>query len=209
MKVLERMKKGFPACLGILFCMTITFWAGVAKQVDAREAEYEDFTTLPLLRFHIRANSNEAKDQEIKLAVRDEVISYIRDLCPEADSKEVLRNEVLAHRKELEAIVSNTMKRYGVESRASIYFTKEFFPIRTYGETIVPAGYYEALRIDLNQGKGKNWWCVLYPNFCLIGEKYALDDPEKKDEMEQLLKEGKVIYKSRLLEWLKSIEKRR
>ena len=40
------------------------------------------------------------------------------------------------------------------------------FPTRVYGGAVVPAGNYRALRVIIGEGKGHNWWCVLYPSLC-------------------------------------------
>ena len=31
----------------------------------------------------------------------------------------------------------------------------------------LPAGQYQALRVELGRAEGRNWWCVLYPGLCL------------------------------------------
>ena len=79
--------------------------------------------------------------------------------------------------------------------------------MRKYGQTIGPAGIYEALRIDLGRARGKNWWCMLYPGLCLIDSEHVLENPEDKEKLEQLF-EGenvKTEYRSFFLKLWKNI----
>ena len=82
--------------------------------------------------------------------------------------------------------------------------------MRQYGQVIVPAGIYEAMRIDLGKAKGKNWWCVLYPSFCLIDPEHILIDPEDEKKLEALFSQDQPVdieYKSYVLQWLKNLKK--
>jgi stage II sporulation protein R len=95
--------------------------------------------------------------------------------------------------------------------------------VREYGEIVLPAGEYDALRIDIGEAKGHNWWCVLYPRLCFSdlsqtgGSDGALDaaftDEAKKQLQESLSAEDYdrlvggqddegVKYRFRILTWL-------
>ena len=64
------------------------------------------------------------------------------------------------------------------------------FPDRVYGDEVVPAGEYRALRVVLGDGKGRNWWCVIYPSLCL---------PEQADM------DAPIEFYSRIFEWFLAI----
>lgn len=166
--------------------------------------QYEDFTELPLLRFHIRAESDLSIHQEEKMAVRREVLSYLQRELKEEKSKESVRHEILKRRREIEKLALHTLKGYQEKANVAIYFTKEFFPVRQYGQVIVPAGMYETLRIDIGKAKGRNWWCILYPNLCLIDPEHVVIRTEDKKELEDILAQGKaeIKYQSFLCEWI-------
>lgn len=158
---------------------------------------YEDFTEKELIRFHIRAESNEKYDQEIKMQVRTAVLDYVQNQSLKWKNKKEMRTGILAHRKELESVISNVLRQSQKECPISIYFTEEFFPMRKYGQTILPAGMYEALRIDLGKAKGRNWWCMLYPSLCLIDTDHVLENPEEKEHLDAVLNgEYKIEYQS-------------
>jgi stage II sporulation protein R len=166
---------------------------------------YEDFADENLIRFHIRAESNLKEDQEVKMKVRTEVLQYIKENLSDCDTKQELRTEILKNRSNIEEVIENTLKQEDKMARISIYFTKEFFPMRKYGQTILPAGIYEALRIDLGKAKGRNWWCVLYPSLCLIDSDHVLEDPDDKKYLDQIFEQDSVSiqYKSYIKEWWK------
>lgn len=188
----KTMIRGFLVCLGILFC--IYFYE--KRELQAKDSnEYEDFTDLPLIRFHIRAESNEKIHQEEKMAVRKAVLECLREELPDNQNKEEVRHLVLKRRDQLEQIILDTLKPYGTKPSVSIYFTREFFPIRRYGQIVVPAGMYESLRIDLGKAKGKNWWCVLYPGFCLIDPEHVLVDPEDQEKLQAIFGDEAVSVK--------------
>ncbi|MDO4941831.1 MAG: stage II sporulation protein R [Lachnospiraceae bacterium] len=198
--------KRFLALLGIFFVMLYSF----SEICMANESMYEDFSDCNLIRFHIRAESNARIDQEAKMAVRQKVLEYLKKNAAKTEDKSEMRKFVLRHRVEMEQVIRSKLESYGMESSISIYFTKEFFPMRKYGQTIVPAGIYEALRIDLGKAAGRNWWCVLYPGLCLIDSEHVLENPEDKEKLEKILQDGsvKVKYKSYILEIMKKFSKK-
>ena len=87
-------------------------------------------------------------------------------------------------------------KNYPVEVRLGEYA----FPERTYGSVLVPAGDYQAVKIVIGEGKGRNWWCVLFPPLCLIEGAGAAQQPilgqEAADEGEtrQVVVEWRFKY---------------
>lgn len=160
--------------------------------------QYEDYTDLDLIRFHIRAESDRNIHQQEKMAVRETVLCYMNQKVSKVSDKSQMRRQILEHRQDLEQTIQNTLRKYGADPTVAIYFTKEFFPMRKYGQTIVPAGIYEAMRIDLGKAQGKNWWCILYPSFCLIDSNHVLENPEDKEKLEAMF-EGEQVnvkYKS-------------
>lgn len=121
-----------------------------------------------LIRIHIRADSNAASDQAVKLDVRDAVTKYLeaelqgvtdyrsayRGIEKRLDTVRVLADEVLA--------------REGFSYRARVRLNNELFPARDYNGIVVEGGYYDALIIELGSGRGDNWWCVIYPPLCFV-----------------------------------------
>lgn len=189
-------KRRFLVWLGIFVFLFIS--RNYFTFAHTTQNQYEDYTNLDLIRFHIRAESDQNIHQQEKMAVRETVLRYMEQNISKVSDKSQMRRQILAHRQDLEQTVQNTLNTYGTDATVAIYFTKEFFPMRKYGQTIVPAGIYEAMRIDLGKAKGKNWWCILYPSFCLIDSNHVLENPKDKEKLEAML-EGKTVnvkYKS-------------
>ena len=120
----------------------------------------------PVLRLHIRANSDDAADQAVKLRVRDALLP----LFEAANSYEDARAFVLGHGAALLDLCETTLAAAGASYGAQLLLGVSDFPDRTYGGVLFPAGAYEALRIVLGDGAGHNWWCVLFPPLCVVTE---------------------------------------
>lgn len=148
------------------------------------------------LRFHIRADSDSPADQTVKLAVRDAVLAYADAHCTAQDKPAALRwaAESLPA---LELTARAVLARRGIFSTVTVQLVEMYFDTTRYSTGILPAGRYQALRIDLggNARHGKNWWCVLYPGLCRSAcGTYAL--PEEND-----LVCGGYVVRFKCVEW--------
>ena len=123
-----------------------------------------------LLRLHIRANSNSAEDQAVKLKVRDSINQYLADSIT-ATSFAAAYAEIALRLNRISAIADETLKKHGFYYGATAELDNEYFPTRVYGNMEVPDGNYDALIIRLGSGSGDNWWCVVYPPLC-YGNKF-------------------------------------
>ena len=135
----------------------------------------ENYNTDPVyasvFRLHIRANSNSAEDQATKLAVRDALLPFTAELF--ADCRD-LSDAVLVAEAEKDAItvhINSSLSTLGADYSARISIGKEEFPERNYAGEVYPAGEYTALIVELGEGTGDNWWCVLFPSLCLSAVK--------------------------------------
>ncbi len=118
-----------------------------------------------LLRLHIRANSDSAADQAVKLKVRDAVNAYISEKV-DKDTFEEAYADIGTRLGEITRVAVATLRAEGFSYGARALLTNEYFPARQYGDTVVEDGYYDALIIELGEAKGDNWWCVIYPPLC-------------------------------------------
>ena len=120
-----------------------------------------------VFRLHIRANSNSTEDQATKLAVRDALLPFTSELF--ADCRD-LSDAVTLAKAEKDAItahINSSLSDLGADYSARISIGKEEFPERNYAGEVYPAGEYTALIVELGEGTGDNWWCVLFPSLCL------------------------------------------
>ncbi len=141
-----------------------------------------------VLRLHILANSDSQQDQEIKLKLRDSLLEHSEELLGCPLSKSDAAQYAGKNKDKIEKFLNSELKALGADYTASCQITHMYFNTREYGESTMPAGFYDALRIKLGEAEGKNWWCVLFPPICLSG---AVEEKEVfTDEEEQLLDGG-------------------
>lgn len=142
-----------------------------------------------ILRLHILAADNDTASQELKLHVRDAVLSVVREPLADAATAAEAKAVLLPLFDEITAAADRVLADAGVSYRATIEITTEFFPIKQYGSLLLPPGEYQALRIVLGEGKGKNWWCMLYPSLCFTEGITASIAEDEKEELRGLLTE--------------------
>ena len=120
-----------------------------------------------LIRLHVVANSNSQKDQEIKLHVKNAVVAYLQPLIDGFANKDQATKFVEDNLAAIQHVANGVLEDIGSNERAVVSFRKEAFDTRTYDTFSLPAGIYDSLRIQIGEGQGKNWWCVVFPSLCL------------------------------------------
>ncbi len=121
-----------------------------------------------LIRLHVLANSDSQEDQQLKLQVRDAVIQYLAPYLEQASSVEAARQIVSEHQGKLAEVAEGIVAKNGAKYPVNVQIGIFDFPIKSYGNLVLPAGKYEAVRILIGKAEGKNWWCVLFPPLCFI-----------------------------------------
>lgn len=140
-----------------------------------------------ILRFHVIANSNSREDQAVKNQVRSMLLERLEG-CG-ADSKEEFCTYVEENQKELESCADDFLADLGYEQHASIRVTQAYFPTKAYGQLVLPCGTYDTVQVVLGEGRGRNWWCVLYPALCFIDSTHGVIPEQSKEELRNLLPE--------------------
>lgn len=140
-------------------------------------------------RLHILANSDSIEDQNLKLKVRDNIIEYIDSKNYSNLSKEDVIKYVQADLNEYKKIAENTIKEYGYNYSVSIEIGNFYFPTKVYGNISLPAGYYDALKIQIGEAKGQNWWCSLFPPLCFVDISSGVIDEQAKENLKENLSE--------------------
>lgn len=120
-----------------------------------------------VIRLHILANSDNEKDQAVKLLVRDALLSCGSSLFSgtvnQNNAEEILEREKGLLTEKANKVLSEN----GFDYKANIYLVNEYFETRNYETFTLPAGKYMALKVILGNGNGHNWWCVMFPPLCL------------------------------------------
>ena len=140
-----------------------------------------------IMRFHVRANSDTQEDQELKMAVKEDVVSFLKPLLENCESVAESKNIIVSNLQNIYTIAINTIVEQGYDYEVRVYVTEEEFPAKTYGDLTFPAGKYQALRIDIGEAKGQNWWCVMYPPLCFIDESTAVVSADGKERLQETL----------------------
>lgn len=120
------------------------------------------------IRIHVRANSDSAEDQSVKLAVRDAIVQYLAPLSVGIEDKEEMWKLLQNRESEIESTANDTLLSCGYSYGCRVRLGRESFPTRRYGDLTLERGAYDAVIVELGSGEGKNWWCVAYPPLCFI-----------------------------------------
>lgn len=190
----------FSGALSLYIAFSCTYFAAAAQSVR------ED-----VVRLHILANSDSEKDQNIKLKVRDALLEKNTLILSDGVNQDNAVEYFELSKDELLETASDVLRENGFDYDVKVYLEKEYFETREYGELILPAGEYTALKVVLGEGKGRNWWCVMFPPLCVP----AADDIEVKNNTEDYLTESgneivnggkKYIMKFKLLEMYEELK---
>lgn len=139
-----------------------------------------------VVRFHVLANSNSEADQELKLSVRNQVGAYVGKLLDGVESKEETLQVMKEHLPEIEQVAEAEVARQGKDYPVTAKIEQVEFPVKAYGQYHMPAGKYTSLQVKIGEAKGKNWWCVMYPNMCFAGNTYEVVEGKEKKQMYQV-----------------------
>ena len=120
-----------------------------------------------VVRLHIKANSNLSYDQELKLRVRDEILKATESNFANANSKDDALMFAKTNISEFKRIADSVIQENGYDYQTNVRVEKTYFSTREYEGFTLPAGWYQAVCIDIGEAKGENWWCVMYPAVCV------------------------------------------
>ncbi|MCL2061338.1 MAG: stage II sporulation protein R [Firmicutes bacterium] len=141
----------------------------------------------PLLRLHIRADSNAERDQAAKLALVTLVTQFTEDALAEVTCLSEAKQATEKLLPRIKSLCDAYLAEQGFAYRSRAFLSYEFFPERSYENFVLQSGYYDALVITLGAGRGDNWWCVIYPPLCYIEAAHG----------------GSAVYKSKIAEIFK------
>ena len=153
-------RKLHPLEIALLLALALTaIWGAWSLQ---RQDKLEQ----RMIRLHVIANSDEAPDQTLKLQVRDRVLSLAEEILTEADSREEAMERLEAALPEVETAAAAEISRQGYAYGVTARLERAEFPHKDYEDFALPAGEYTALRVVIGEGRGQNWWCVVFPPLC-------------------------------------------
>ena len=167
----------------ILILLSLFILISAISYVDAVSNNIAD----SVFRLHIVANSDSKEDQELKLKVRDKLLSYMNIISKDSTSKQEAMQMVNEHKEEFIQIAEKVIKENGYNYTVNVQVEKADFPTKYYGDITLPAGTYDALKVQIGEAKGQNWWCVMFPPLCFVDVSTGIVPDNSKQELKQSL----------------------
>lgn len=140
-----------------------------------------------VFRLHVIANSDSKEDQDLKYKVRDELIKYMKSISSNISTKDEAINLANNNLDVFHAIASRVITENGFDYPVKIETGNFDFPTKTYGDISLPAGFYDALKVEIGEAKGRNWWCVMFPSLCFIDVSNGIVPEESKENLQSNL----------------------
>lgn len=156
----------------------LLFGAAVALVIGGG-MEQEPAVFLPgnsrnVVRLHVIANSDAQLDQMVKLKVRDAILAHMAPKLKHVANSETATAVIVDNQRDIEDVARRVLLLNGITYPVQVQFGQFDFPIKSYGDVVLPAGKYDAVRVMLGEARGSNWWCVLFPPLCFIDANNAV-----------------------------------
>ncbi len=175
----------------ISFCMVIAIFAtGILTWNIFLNLETKSTVSVlshSAIRFHILANSDSVSDQTLKMRVKESVVNYIYEKTGDFKTVDEAKNFILNNDKTIKSIATKAIADNGYDYTVSSTFGFSDFPVKTYGDVIFPKGTYTSYTIKIGNGKGHNWWCVLYPPLCFVDVSTGVLPDNSKEKLRDSL----------------------
>ncbi len=209
---------GTPAGFRILLFLAILFFSWACTCIirsDAVKAkQLQEGIAGEIIRFHVIANSDSEEDQALKILVKN---ALVKELAPRLNSSDNIaegRTLILSEMSRIQDTAERIITEQGYHYAVRVSLEPVYFPMKIYGDYTFPPGTYEALRVQIGDAAGKNWWCVMFPPLCFVDETYSIVDKDTDTQLKYLLteeeysslKDSKVPVKYKFKIW-ESIKK--
>lgn len=142
-----------------------------------------------VFRLHVIANTDSKEDQDLKYKVRDKLIKYMKSLTTNINTKEEVIEIANNHISDFESIAKEVITENGFDYDVKVEIGNFSFPTKQYGDISFPAGFYDALKVEIGNAKGQNWWCVMFPPLCFVDVTSGIVPEESKENLQDNLGE--------------------
>lgn len=170
-----------------------------------------------VFRLHVIANSDSAEDQNLKYLVRDALIDYMNSVSKNSNSKDEAISIAYQHKSDFYKIAKKIINDNGYDYNVNISIGNFTFPTKNYGDISLPAGYYDALKVEIGNASGQNWWCVMFPPLCFVDISTGIVPEDSKETIKDSLhteeynlinsaQTADVKFKFKLLEFFQNIK---
>lgn len=195
-----KIEASFLAALLICFVLNISSFSEECRNIRSK-----------MLRMHVIANSDSDIDQELKLKVRDAVLAEGKEIFDGSVTADDAKSKILPETERLRKAALSVIENEGFSYDVKITVGNEYFNTRTYDNSItLPAGYYTAVKVIIGEGKGHNWWCVMFPPMCLpaASKECEISDVLEKDEVQIVEGGSKYKFKFKIVEIYEKISEK-
>jgi len=153
-------KKIVIAAIFVAISMTIAYtveaYTGMAKINDK------------VIRLHVIANSDTVYDQQLKYKVRNGIINKFNNEFENISSKYESEDVIISKINDIQTEAEEIINDEGYDYHVDVYYGNFKFPRKMYDDIVLPEGYYDAVRIEIGEAEGNNWWCVMFPPLCFV-----------------------------------------
>lgn len=188
------------AALLICFVLNISSFSEECRNIRSK-----------MLRMHVIANSDSDIDQELKLKVRDAVLAEGKEIFDGSVTADDAKSKILPETERLRKAALTVIENEGFSYDVKITVGNEYFNTRTYDNSVtLPAGYYTAVKVIIGEGKGHNWWCVMFPPMCLpaASKECEISDVLEKEEVQIVEGGSKYKFKFKIVEIYEKISEK-
>ena len=198
----------------VLFLFAVFVFISAASYANAVSDDLAD----SVFRLHVIANSDSKEDQDLKYKVRDSILEYINKISVNCSSKDEIIDIAYENQEQLHDIAKEVIEENGYNYNVNIKIGNFEFPTKTYGDISFPAGNYDALRVEIGNASGQNWWCVMFPPLCFVDvtsgvvpdeSKETIKDNLNNDEEYRIISDSEspdIKFKFSLIEFFKGID---
>ena len=169
--------------IAITIISMVTWFNYRVIETDATRKDLADSA----IRFHVLANSDSPMDQKLKMDVKENVVNYIYKNTKDFDSVEETQVFLTRNDNAIRSIAQHTVNSYGFDYSVTSNFGVSEFPVKSYGDITFPEGSYTSYTLSIGEGKGHNWWCVLYPPLCFVDASTGIVPDSSKERLHDSL----------------------
>ena len=175
--------KNFKKFVLIILLLFIYISICAFSYVNAVSSNIQD----SVFRLHVIANSNKEEDQNLKYLVRDKILEYINSISQNYNTKEDIIKLANNNIEEIKKIAENVVLENGYNYPINVSIGNFAFPTKTYGDITFPAGFYDALKVEIGEAEGRNWWCVMFPPLCFVDVTSGVVPEDSKETLKENL----------------------
>lgn len=192
-------KTEFAVLISLVITVIFSSFVGIEKQCENLHEN--------VVRLHIIAENDTEKAQEIKLKVRDKLLENSKELFSGATNKQTALLKINENLGKIKEICKQTLLENNCDSQVTVGVEKMFFNLKNYETFVMPSGIYDALKITIGDGGGKNWWCVMFPPMCLSAciDRETLTQTLGEDGGEFIEKTPKYVARFKILEYIEKL----